>query len=340
MASTLYWKALPLRGEGAPHLPCFGAWLDAFERRPAYIATKSDYYTHVNALPSQNGPGYLVSGASAVAAQIDGLDGAWDLPAARASVSGAVDATCRLEPLAPLEVEGGETVARHAAAFALAADHESVVRFASRGASEPGVPGFAAELADPNAEPNDEMCAAVDVALRHVTAALIDGAAEARTASLLADLGENGRSPRGEDGTLLLATDWEGPFTDAPGGREYFWNDGSEPRTAEPAAGPCRSLPLRRALMAPTSLLRPSVTGEATNTAPTRGLDACLAYMRDRVGVPRDMGAAAAIMLRSHLQWARQVLLQEPCPQPPEPAAARAAAPGTRIDGARATSEG
>ena len=35
-------------------------------------------------------------------------------------------------------------------------------------------------------------------------------------------------------------------------------------------------------------------TGECMWTPPTRNLDNCLAYLRDRVGVPRDMGAAAA----------------------------------------------
>ena len=33
-------------------------------------------------------------------------------------------------------------------------------------------------------------------------------------------------------------------------------------------------------------------------------LDACLAYLRDRVGVPRDMPAPAAAALRAHLNWA------------------------------------
>ena len=30
----------------------------------------------------------------------------------------------------------------------------------------------------------------------------------------------------------------------------------------------------------------------------------CLAYLRDRIGVPRDMGQAAALSLRAHLNWA------------------------------------
>ena len=45
-------------------------------------------------------------------------------------------------------------------------------------------------------------------------------------------------------------------------------------------------------------------TGEITWTPPTRGLDNCLGYLRDHVGVPRDMGAAAARELRAELNWA------------------------------------
>ena len=33
-------------------------------------------------------------------------------------------------------------------------------------------------------------------------------------------------------------------------------------------------------------------------------LASCLGYLRDRIGVPRDMGQAAALELRAHLNWA------------------------------------
>ena len=36
-------------------------------------------------------------------------------------------------------------------------------------------------------------------------------------------------------------------------------------------------------------------------TPPTRQLDHCLAYLRDRVGVPRDLSPAAALELRRQL---------------------------------------
>ena len=37
-------------------------------------------------------------------------------------------------------------------------------------------------------------------------------------------------------------------------------------------------------------------------------LASCLAYLRDRVGVPRDMGQAAAMQFRAHLNWAIELL--------------------------------
>jgi glutathione S-transferase len=48
-------------------------------------------------------------------------------------------------------------------------------------------------------------------------------------------------------------------------------------------------------------------TGESRWTPPTGQLDACLAYVRDRVGVPRDMGEPAAMWLRATLNWAIDV---------------------------------
>ena len=110
----------------------------------------------------------------------------------------------------------------------------------------------------------DPAAIAVDVALRHVAAALLGGAERARDAAR-ADLAGSC------DGAL--APGWEAFVADD--GRTYYWNDES---------------------------------GEDAWTPPTRQLDSCLAYLRDRVGVPRDMGPAAARSLRAHLNWAIELM--------------------------------
>jgi hypothetical protein len=145
---------------------------------------------------------------------------------------------------------------------------ERVVAFAARGAAGPGRPAFAAELADPNAEPNPAFLAPVDACLRVVVVALVQGREAAR--ALAAEVRMVGSCC----GAQTLASGWGAYDDEAVPGRSYYWND---------------------------------ETGETTWTPPTRGLDNCLGYLRDRVGVPRDMGAAAARELRAELNWAIEV---------------------------------
>jgi len=218
LASALYWKGIQIRGSG--RFSNLEAWLAAFEERPAYLATKSDYYTHVMDIPPQYGPGFSVDEAREAAAAIDGRGGSWSLPL---DLQGSA-----FEPLAPLQAALGDAAARHEAAFELVANHAAVVRFAARGTGAPGRKRFQAPLADPYATPNEQAVAAVDVCLRHVAAALISGAEETAAAAE-ADLA----AVKGADGG--------------------------------------------------------------------RALSACLIYLRDRIGVPRDMSQPAAMNLRAHL---------------------------------------
>lgn len=44
LASIPFWSGKKIRGGG--RWPALERWLDAFEERPSYMATKSDYYTH------------------------------------------------------------------------------------------------------------------------------------------------------------------------------------------------------------------------------------------------------------------------------------------------------
>jgi glutathione S-transferase len=177
-ASCLYWKGLNIRNH--PELPRLEAWLRAFEQRPEYLASKSDYYTHVWDIPPQYGDGVADGSADAVAAReaIDG--GAWRLPLPDVN-------ELSLEPLTALQQTGGQQAARIEAAWSLCRNGDAVARFAARGAGEPGRKRFQAPLADPTATPLEAAVAPTSAALRCIAAALISGqpasAAELRAAA-------------------------------------------------------------------------------------------------------------------------------------------------------------
>jgi len=255
VASALYWKGLHLRESSlAPaRFVNLERWLAAFEARPAYLATKGDYYSLVMAMPSQNGPGYSSPAAKAMASRIFGWDGEW------APRGGSESPSTPLEPMAPLHSAGGRMAARHEAAHRVITNHQSIVRFASRGASEPGMPSFHAELSDPFAEPREDFKAPLDICLRHLVAALLDDSDIFANEAARSDV-------HGVAAGAPLVDNWS-EYEDEDG-RPYYWNE---------------------------------LTGEVSYTAPTRHLDHCLAYLRDRVGVPRDLSPAAALELRREL---------------------------------------
>jgi len=144
VASILYWKGLDLRNNA--DFPNLEAWLRAFEARPAYLASKSDYYTHCWDIPPQYGEGVEDDTAEARAARaaIDG--GAWRLPLPEAD-------QLSFEPLPAAQQAGGQAAARQEAAFMLCRNAEAVARFAARGAGQPGRKRYGAPLADPTATP-------------------------------------------------------------------------------------------------------------------------------------------------------------------------------------------
>ena len=81
LASLHYWKGMAVRDTGT--YPNIDRWLTAFEARPSYIATKSDYYTHCQDIPPQYARTDLV------------------LAAPRLAVSEAVVCCARLHACAP-----------------------------------------------------------------------------------------------------------------------------------------------------------------------------------------------------------------------------------------------
>ena len=105
-ASVLYWKGLQLRG--TERWSNIEKWLLAFEARPNYQATKSDYYTHVMDIPPQYGPGVPDRNSSVdEAVAIIGGEKSWRLP-----VNLTADG---FEPL-PESMNRGVEDARHEAA--------------------------------------------------------------------------------------------------------------------------------------------------------------------------------------------------------------------------------
>ncbi len=176
LASVPYWAGFKIRGgKGSERWPNIDAWFDAFESMPSYMASKSDYYTHVQDIPPQYGPGYDEpgSGAEKLSAVINGVDEekGWRLPLAP---FGDDD----VEPVKPF-LQKGELRDRQEAAYKLIRNHEAVVKFAARGTGKKGAKRFQAPLADPYAEPNEASYSDVDAVLRTIGHLLLEPSPEA-----------------------------------------------------------------------------------------------------------------------------------------------------------------
>ena len=215
-ASLLYWKAYRIRGDRDKY-PLVNAWFDALEERDTYMATQSDFYTHVKDIPPQYGDGYFnddalrADNAELLGAIDGGIErdlgpGAAGNPlAAMLGLGGgggaeAVDtpAEWRLplpaaescpQTILPANDPGSEEACAQAAER-LVHNHEAVVRFALRGAGEEGRPAYSAPLADPNAVPTDDEATreVVDELLRSATAKML-GIEVAEASPALARLG-------------------------------------------------------------------------------------------------------------------------------------------------------
>jgi len=173
--SALYWKGFTVRGgDAGKRWPALHRWLAAFEDRQPYLATKSDYYTHITDIPPQYGPGQQVPEAEPFMKLLDGREG-WTLPLPPLSPD-------NLEPVLDkplLNIPDAE--ARIEAAVCLVRNHAGIARFCARAAGE-GVGqwrqqggGSKSALADPYAKPNDKIVPDVDACLAHVAHALLAG---------------------------------------------------------------------------------------------------------------------------------------------------------------------
>lgn len=163
VASIPYYKGETVRGQG--RWSNLEAWFDAMETRPAYMAFKSDFYTHCHDLPPQLGGCVSTKEGRPVEAKIDGTDGSWSLPLSPITN----------QSLEPLSTGDSPAYDRSMAASRLIKNHEGVVRFALRGVGQPGQPAVSAPLADPYAKPNLDHQVEVDAALRYVAHLMLTG---------------------------------------------------------------------------------------------------------------------------------------------------------------------
>lgn len=171
-ASVPYWKGHAIRGTG--EYPNLDRWFEAFEKRPAYVASKSDWYTHVKDIPPQYGDGVHTSESQPAARAFVGADESWYLPLPPLASSPAL--SDKMQP----GWESFEAGAPYEAAYRVLSNYEAIVKFMSRGAGTPG--NWAkgrpdrAELADPYAKPaQGAVVQAVDAALRAAIVVLLDG---------------------------------------------------------------------------------------------------------------------------------------------------------------------
>mmetsp|Transcript_45809 Transcript_45809/g.55600 ORF Transcript_45809/g.55600 Transcript_45809/m.55600 type:complete len:338 (-) Transcript_45809:241-1254(-) len=254
LASSAYWKGLLIRDEA--RFPGICKWFDAFDERESYLAFKSDFYTNVMDIPPQYGPGFFggfEDKQDGMAKAIAGTDGkSWKLPLSHDDplqplYKGPPLPVCALSAadLDDYKNANSEEMAqacRHAAGWKLASNGVNVSRFAARGgpkgAKNPRKT-FQADLADPYANPDDDIRPIVDATLRLVC-------------------------------EMLLLPSNNDARTHEQRLKDEFSN---------------------------------KISDLVTNSEERKGVISSLAYLRDRVGVPRDLPLAAARQLRAHLNW-------------------------------------
>lgn len=166
LASCLFWSGLKIRNSGKYQY--IDRWLDAFESRESYMATKSDYYTHVMDIPPQYGQGYSLPGSESIASKIIGDDNHWTLPLP------AFNYFNDIEPVSK-SIDPGDEEARHEAAYKIIANYDNIIKFSLRGAGKKGNKQFQAPLADPYAVPALELYGEMEHIFKVLVLALIDG---------------------------------------------------------------------------------------------------------------------------------------------------------------------
>ena len=254
LASCAYWKGLQIRGTGK--WKGIDAWFDAFDKRPSYLAFKSDFYTNIMDIPPQYGPGYdggFKNKREEFQDILTGQDGkSWSLPLSHDA--NPLEPLYKGPPLPECVLDAADLsnyknanrskmakACRQVAGWKLASNGEEVSKFSARGGSRGSKnprKTFQAPLSDPYAASDEQALPYVDRVLQIVCEVLLDDSDE----------------------------------------HEKF---------------------LKQFESQLSSSLDASVKDDVLDS---------LVYLRDRVGVPRDMPLAAARQFRGHLNWAMETI--------------------------------
>ncbi|CAI5497764.1 unnamed protein product [Closterium sp. Naga37s-1] len=275
-ASAPYWKGLTVRNN--PRWPALSRWYDAMDARNAYLPLKSDDFSITHSLVPQIGPVIASADPTAVArrAYIDGRDGtgAWDLPLGEEETAwGREDGT------------GGEgRRAQREVVRAIVGNHDRLVAFCLRSLGH-----------------STARASAVGAAGSSGATASAGGAASAAGVVAGADAG----APRNNQNHVGQAEPQQQLITAeslAPAVSEALRHVAHALLVGIEAAGPFPAM--SKALQKPSGGSR----SEDVRAAGEERLVMALAYLRDRVGVPRDLSYPAARQLRAHLQWVTRSL--------------------------------
>ena len=282
LASVAYWKGIDLRDSTKwSRFSALQRWFDALERQEYYLAFKSDYYTHVKDIPPQYGPGY------------DGITFPDEIRKFQASILG-----------------------RDGKSWTLPLQHDDELQPLYRG---PPLPLCVLEAAgiksDDNIDDNGDDIG--DGSYLNADPRLVAMACRQMAAWKLVGNGPNiskfssrggpkgAKNPRksfgaeladpyAESDTVILDTVDVVLRVTAIALQDV---DGSKASTADQLRGRPDGSKYRPLLAAAMQ------TNGPPNAVLINGVISSLEYLRDRVGVPRDLPLASARYLRAYLNW-------------------------------------